>query len=191
MGSNQPAEPVELVPLPPASGTPIGILLDDAAALALTDAQLDELRAIDRDLAYRMEQLDAGDASGGAGQGGPPVGGRPRGRGGRGGGGMSGGPMGGGGGMGASMPGGGGPGLRGGMGPPSSGPRPDVAGPPPPASAAHHDLVRDAFTRAFAILDDKQVQIAWDLLVARDLDPAAMLEASAGTRSPASPMRER
>lgn len=182
MSSNQPAEPIEVVPLPPASGTPIGILLDDAAALTLTDAQLEEIRTIDRDLAYRIDQLDTAGASGGAGPGGPPVGARPRGRGGRGGGGMSGGPMGGGG-MGGPRPGAGGARAeRGATG---------ESGPPPPASAAHHEHVREAFARAFALLDEKQVQIAWDLLVARDVDPATVLEPSAGTRSPASPMRER
>lgn len=208
--SSQSAEPVEYAPLPPASGTPIGILLDDASALTLSDVQLDELRAIDRDLASAMEKLDGGAASRGAGPGGPPAGrgGRGGARGGGGGrtrgtvgasmggvgasmgsggasmtgGGMGGGGMGGGG-MGGRGPGGGGTRAgRGATGEP---------GPPPQASSAHHELVREAFTRAFAILDDKQIEIAWDLLVARDIDPTTLLEPSAGTRSPGSPRRAR
>jgi hypothetical protein len=67
MRFNQSAEPVERAPLPYASGTPIGILLDDATALRLTDGQLDQLRLIDRDLSGRMEQLDARGGSGGPG----------------------------------------------------------------------------------------------------------------------------
>ena len=52
-------EPDPNPPLPPASGTPIGYLVDDAGELKLTDDQLAKLEAIDQDLAARLEVLDS------------------------------------------------------------------------------------------------------------------------------------
>lgn len=51
-------QPGETPPLPPASGTPIGFLVDDAGELALSDDQLARLKAIDDDLASRLAALD-------------------------------------------------------------------------------------------------------------------------------------
>jgi hypothetical protein len=75
-------------PLPPASGTPIGFLLDDSARLALRAEQVERLHEIDQRLATRNEQLDeelraldrppepaareSGGAPGAGGIGGPP-----------------------------------------------------------------------------------------------------------------------
>lgn len=46
-------------PLPPSSGTPIGILLDEASALHLRTEQIAQLREIDQSLAARNEKLDS------------------------------------------------------------------------------------------------------------------------------------
>lgn len=48
----------ELPPLPPASGTPIGYLIDNAAVLKLDDAQLGKLKEIDVSLAARNDSID-------------------------------------------------------------------------------------------------------------------------------------
>lgn len=54
------AEPTPTeVPLPPSSGTPIGILIDDATKLSLRSDQVDKLREIDDSLMARNDQLDA------------------------------------------------------------------------------------------------------------------------------------
>lgn len=55
----QPEEPPPPPPpaLPPASGSPIGFLVDEAS-LQLSDDQLVKLREIDEDLAKRLAQLD-------------------------------------------------------------------------------------------------------------------------------------
>jgi hypothetical protein len=86
-------QPDEHPPLPPASGTPIGYLVDDATELKLRDDQLTQLKVIDEDLAAKLEVLDGklrGDAAApaaSAGQGGRGrgfrTGGRQGGRGGR------------------------------------------------------------------------------------------------------------
>src|ERR1700740_2104879 len=52
-------EPAGPPPLPPASGTPIGYLVDDATELKLTDDQLTKLKAIDEDLAAKLGVLDS------------------------------------------------------------------------------------------------------------------------------------
>src|ERR1041385_6069496 len=61
-----PADPVvdpdEHPPLPPASGTPIGFLVDDPGALMLTDDQLSKLRGINDQLATQLA-VDDGDMS--------------------------------------------------------------------------------------------------------------------------------
>jgi hypothetical protein len=51
-------QPGELPPLPPASGTPIGYLLDARADLALTPDQIDKLTKIDNSLAARDASID-------------------------------------------------------------------------------------------------------------------------------------
>jgi hypothetical protein len=50
-------QPAESPPLPPASGTPIGYLLD-ARELALSEDQSTQLKAIDDDLASRLAAID-------------------------------------------------------------------------------------------------------------------------------------
>src|SRR5215813_1320329 len=52
-------EPAGPPPLPPASGTPIGYLVDDAGELKLSDEQLTKLKAIDDELAGKLATLDA------------------------------------------------------------------------------------------------------------------------------------
>jgi len=48
----------ELPPLPPASGTAIGYLIDNAGTLALRDDQLARLKDLDTGLAARNDQID-------------------------------------------------------------------------------------------------------------------------------------
>src|SRR5258705_12124548 len=55
-----PAQPSEPPPLPPPSGTPIGLLVDDAAELKLTDDQLDKLKALSDELAGQLASDDSG-----------------------------------------------------------------------------------------------------------------------------------
>ena len=50
--------PGELPPLPPASGTPIGYLIDASHDLQLRDDQLTQLKDIDRSLAARDAEID-------------------------------------------------------------------------------------------------------------------------------------
>jgi len=50
--------PGDLPPLPPASGTPIGYLLDARSDLQLTPDQLDKLTQIDNSLAARDAEID-------------------------------------------------------------------------------------------------------------------------------------
>jgi hypothetical protein len=52
------SNPGELPPLPPASGTPIGYLLDSADTLKLRDDQLKQLKDIDASLAARDAGID-------------------------------------------------------------------------------------------------------------------------------------
>jgi len=51
-------EPGETLPLPPASGTPIGFLLDDATNLSLKPEQIAQLQGIDQALQGRLESID-------------------------------------------------------------------------------------------------------------------------------------
>lgn len=53
-------EPDPNPPLPPASGTPIGFLVDDAGELQLTDDQLGKLRTLNDDLAGKLAVDDSG-----------------------------------------------------------------------------------------------------------------------------------
>jgi hypothetical protein len=48
----------ELPPLPPASGTPVGYLIDNASHLNLREDQITKLQAIDNSLAVRNEGID-------------------------------------------------------------------------------------------------------------------------------------
>src|SRR5512140_3633428 len=56
----QPAHPKpgDLPPLPPASGTPVGYLIDSATDLKLRDDQLKQLKDIDQSLAARDADID-------------------------------------------------------------------------------------------------------------------------------------
>ena len=51
-------KPGDLPPLPPASGTPVGYLIDSAGDLKLRDDQLKELKDIDASLAARDAEID-------------------------------------------------------------------------------------------------------------------------------------
>jgi len=55
----EPVQPDERPPLPPAAGTPIGHLVDDAGELKLSDDQLDKLRAINDELAGQLTVDDS------------------------------------------------------------------------------------------------------------------------------------
>ncbi len=48
----------ELPPLPPASGTAVGYLVDSASTLKLNDEQLDKLKAIDTSLAAKNDSIE-------------------------------------------------------------------------------------------------------------------------------------
>ncbi|MDX2089355.1 MAG: hypothetical protein SFX73_15990 [Kofleriaceae bacterium] len=48
----------ELPPLPPASGTPIGYLIDNASQLSLREEQITKLQEIDNSLAIRNEAIE-------------------------------------------------------------------------------------------------------------------------------------
>jgi hypothetical protein len=54
----QPHQPGDLPPLPPASGTPVGYLIDSAGDLKLRDDQLKQLKDIDASLAARNADID-------------------------------------------------------------------------------------------------------------------------------------
>lgn len=47
-----------MAPLPPASGTPVGYLLDNSGQLKLTGEQIDKLKKIDASLSARNDALD-------------------------------------------------------------------------------------------------------------------------------------
>src|SRR3954464_8178620 len=54
----EPEHPQEAPPLPPASGTPVGYLLDNATQLSLRADQLATLQDIDRSLSARDEEIE-------------------------------------------------------------------------------------------------------------------------------------
>ena len=182
-------QPDDHPPLPPASGTPIGYLIDDAAELKLTDDQLTQLKTIDSELATKLDLVDS--QHGGARPADPsqPQQGRRRGggrRGGMGGGGMGGGGMGGGGMGGGGMGGRGMRGNRGGSGAGSGSGRP--APTPGASSRATEDRatdVREALARAFQLLDPTQREIARRVLDDRGVDLDA--GRSPGPQEPAEP----
>ena len=172
-------EPDPHPPLPPASGTPIGYLVD-ATELQLTDDQLTKLRAIDDDLAGKLAALDgqlrgpgpsaSGQGTGRRGRGGG--GGRRGGGGFRGGGGGGGGAGGGGGGPG----GGGGGGGGGGSGSGSAAGSAARRGGPSSADTINRVTeeraadVRDAIQRAMALLAPGQQVIARRVLTDHGVD---------------------
>jgi len=51
-------KPGELPPLPPASGTPVGYLIDNAGQLSLRDDQVSKLKELDTSLAARDDEID-------------------------------------------------------------------------------------------------------------------------------------
>ncbi|MEO8840102.1 MAG: hypothetical protein ABI591_17785 [Kofleriaceae bacterium] len=156
-----PSDPADKPPLPPASGTPIGFLIDDAGELKLSDDQVAKLRDIDTSLAADLEKIDAAtrsanrpaDSDPSAAP--PPSGGRHGGR--HGGGGMSGG-MGGAGSSGHHKHSGGGsasPSAQASLG---------------KLSDQRNGDVKDALERAFALLDDGQRVTAKKVLSDHDVD---------------------
>jgi hypothetical protein len=166
--------PGDTPPLPPSSGTPIGYLLDDAD-LHLRDEQRTRLHDIDATLAAELEALEtreraARPASASESQNDPPQnmgGGR---RGGRGGGGAG--------------------GRRGGRSrQASTGPTPNAA-PKPDAGAVGQERaadVREAFHRAFSVLDPEQQRRAHQLLADHDIDVDTSGSAVPGERSSSEP----
>jgi hypothetical protein len=159
-------QPDDHPPLPPASGTPIGYLIDDASELALRDEQLTRLKAIDSDLSDRLAVLDGqqrgdhprtADATSSTGR---HRGGR---RGGMGGAGAGGGRAGGG------MGGRGGRGRRAGSGS-GSGSAIASAGAAAGATNERASDVHDALKRAFALLDPQQREIATRVLSDHGVD---------------------
>ena len=51
-------KPVGVIPLPPASGTPIGYLVDNASEMKLSDAQIVKLKELDTSLAAQDDEID-------------------------------------------------------------------------------------------------------------------------------------
>ncbi len=175
----EPAAPGDKPPLPPASGTPIGFLLDDSS-LALSDDQATKLREIDTGLSARLESIDAqtraanrppeasAPSGGGGGRHGGMGGGMGGGRGGMGGGGMGGGGMAGGNnGMPPPTGGGGGRHHKNGGG---SGSTAGGAAVVNRLADERNADVKDALARAFAILDPAQQVTAKKVLSDHDVD---------------------
>ena len=173
-----PVEPAGTPPLPPASGTPIGYLIDDATELHLTDDQVTKLRDIDTSLAAELEVIDSQVRQANRPAAPDPSQQQPRRGGGR---------HGGMGGMGGSMGGG----SMGGGGGQSGGHHRGSgagSGSASPARAANLDKlteqrtadVRDALHRVFELLDTGQQVAAKKVLAAHDvdLDPAAAAPSS-------------
>jgi hypothetical protein len=169
-------QPDDHPPLPPASGTPIGYLIDDASELALRDDQLTKLKAIDDELSDRLAVLDSQQRGVRPRAADPAQSGRRRG-GRRGGGGMGG--AGGGAGMGGAGTGGrggrgggrrGNPGAGSGSGSGSAAAGGADAG---RVSNERATDVREALKRAMALLDPHQREIATRVLSDHgvDLDP--------------------
>jgi hypothetical protein len=194
-GPSAPAEPVDQMPLPPASGTVIGILIDSAHDLALLDDQVVRLREIEARLDVELRRLDAdrprnrpaGPPPGGGGRGPRGGGGGMGGMGGPGGGmGGMGGPGGGMGGMGGPGGGMGGP-RGGGMGGPRGGNGPDAAGPDKAATARvgamRNESLRVALRDALAVFNETQRPRAIELLSQHDIDVEAVLSAPPPTEA--------
>lgn len=144
-----PAEPADKPPLPPASGTPIGFIIDDASELKLTDVQLAKLHDIDTTLAAELEKIDAASRS----QSRPAEG------------------------DGSTPPAGGGRHHRGGGGGHHRSPGPGSGAGSAGAPAMTTKLadqrsadVKDALTEAFGILDPTQQVTAKKVLADHDVD---------------------
>jgi hypothetical protein len=148
-----PQEPADHLPLPPASGTPVGYLIDGAGELHLRDDQIAQLKQIDSSLASELDVIDTrlrAASPPAQGSGSPPP---QMGMGGRGG-----------------RHGGGGR-HRGGNGGGSASPQPH--GDPAAANRLTEERradVKDALTRAFAVLDADQKPTAKKLLEDHDVD---------------------
>ncbi|HEU4730715.1 MAG TPA: hypothetical protein VFT22_22625 [Kofleriaceae bacterium] len=167
------AQPAEPPPLPPASGTPIGYLID-ARELALSPEQATQLKAIDEDLADRLAAIE-----GSLRQSDPsahPAPGQESNKG-RGLGFRAGGVRGDQGGAGArqtvfpgdtSVP----------VPPPRGGDNPVAAG---RAAEDRNDLIRDALARALGLLDSVQRIVARRVLTDHGVDPRTGGPLSAGT----------
>lgn len=175
-------DPAGPPPLPPASGTPIGYLVDDASELKLTDDQLARLKTIDEELATKLGALDAQlhSPSAAAGSGQP----RGRRRGGGGAGGFGGGGFRGGGGRRGGMRGGG---AGSGSGSGSAAPRSGAASADTINRITEERAadVRDAIDRALAVMDVVQRVIAKRVLTDHGVDldagrPAAATRAGSG-----------
>jgi hypothetical protein len=166
-------EPTETPPLPPASGTPIGFLIDGAYDLKLTDDQIDRLREIDVSLAAQLEVVENQTRVARK----PPSEQSSAPNGGMRGGGMRGGGMRGGGmgGMGGGPRGatGGNAGRHRSSGQAGSGSNPQYA---PSGGALNEEQardVRDAIQRALALLNPTQQEAAKKLLEDRGVDLSA------------------
>jgi hypothetical protein len=163
-----PVEPAGTPPLPPASGTPIGFLIDDAD-LHLSSDQLGKLRDIDTALAAQIDTIDKATRSANKPAPDPsqqqqqPMGRRGR---------------------------------RGGMGGGGGGQRHSGSGAGSAAAAAatgkladeRTEDVKAALERAFALLDPKQQARAKQVLADHDVD--LDLDARAAPPSPASAASE-
>lgn len=148
-------EPTEHAPLPPASGTPIGYLIDAAVDLKLTDDQVATLRDIDNSLAAELESIDAQMRGTGAPrhEDAPPSGGGRHG--------MRGGGMGG-----RHHRGGGAPAQGAGSGSASPSHAADLSR----LTEQRAGDVRDAIARALAALDDAQQAKAKQILDDKGVD---------------------
>lgn len=157
--STSPQEPVSGPALPPASGTVIGILVDESTSLHLRDDQLDKLREIDAALAARNDQIE-GESR--AGERPPPsTGGRRK---------QSG--MGG--------------GAKGRMAPPPPPGARDLARSPQSLQDERTANNRDALDHAFAILDPDQIAAAKKLLEQHGV-PSGSTPQTARSPEPVSP----
>ncbi|HEY4239762.1 MAG TPA: hypothetical protein VGM88_08100 [Kofleriaceae bacterium] len=166
-------EPGEVAPLPPASGTPIGILIDEAGALTLRDDQLEKLHQIDDSLTARNDVLDteirADSKPAESSQPAQPMGRRGR-RGGMGGGGMG---------------GGGGGGHHRGNGSGSGSNAPVRTGPSVAKLQSERDAnSRDALAKAFGVLDDGQRTKARKLLLDKGIDTSGVESGDADAAPP-------
>lgn len=147
-------DPNAVPPLPPSSGTPIGILLDEQTRLHLRDDQVAKLRELDQGLAARNEKLDSDVRSSAGPQHDPTTMSNPAMGGGRHGGRHGGGRHG----------GGAGPANH-----PPQGPDSAVAA---KADSERVANVKDALEKAFAILDEAQRPEAQKLLGEHGVDLA-------------------
>jgi len=168
-------EPGEVAPLPSASGTPIGFLLDERIKLHLTDDQVLQLRQIDTSLAADLDKIDSRMREVNKASDPPPQQSSGMGRGGRHGGmgGMGGGGNGGNGGT-SGRHRGSGSGSGGGHS------KTDVDR----LTEQRASDVRDAVTRAFTHLDDGQIASAKQVLSDHDVDLEPDKPATAPPQAP-------